>query len=83
MARDRDDFQCSCGRTLETWNRSRVPQFRLSPRTACCLDALRAQLTAGVTRQAGLPPEFIFLLTLQSTGRIARPGNRSLLPCCG
>jgi hypothetical protein len=29
MARDRDDFQCTCGRTLETWNRSRVPQFRL------------------------------------------------------
>jgi hypothetical protein len=28
-ARDRDDFQCTCGRTLETWNRSRVPQFRL------------------------------------------------------
>jgi hypothetical protein len=29
MARDRDDFQCMCGRTLETWNRSRVPRFRL------------------------------------------------------
>jgi hypothetical protein len=29
MARDRDDFQCTCGRTLETWNRSRIPQFRL------------------------------------------------------
>jgi hypothetical protein len=28
-ARDRDDFQCTCGRTLETWNRSRVPQFLL------------------------------------------------------
>jgi hypothetical protein len=28
-ARDSDDFQCTCGRTLETWNRSRVPQFRL------------------------------------------------------
>jgi hypothetical protein len=26
--RERDDFQCTCGRTLETWNRSRVPQFR-------------------------------------------------------
>jgi hypothetical protein len=27
--RDSDDFQCTCGRTLETWNRSRIPQFRL------------------------------------------------------
>jgi hypothetical protein len=26
--RDKDDAQCTCGRTLESWNGSRIPQFR-------------------------------------------------------
>jgi transposase-like protein len=29
IVRDRDDFQCSCGKTLESWNQSRIPQYRL------------------------------------------------------
>jgi len=29
MMRDKDSYECSCGSTLESWNGSRIPQFRL------------------------------------------------------
>jgi len=27
--RDNDSYECVCGRTLASWNGSRIPQFRL------------------------------------------------------
>jgi hypothetical protein len=30
--RDKDSYECGCGRTLESWNGSRIPQFRLITR---------------------------------------------------
>jgi hypothetical protein len=28
MERDRGDFACMCGRVLESWNATRIPQYR-------------------------------------------------------